>query len=180
MLYGTMRKEVLGAGVAVLIVISLGVGYIAGGGRTTTVTVTTTSDAYQQVANAYEAHLSQFDARNVNDIASGYESNATVEWTGDAQGFAGNYSGSANIKILLGDFVGKSITFSLSNESQSVEVEGNVVVVNSTFSFSGVSPTFGAANGTIAARDVYEPAGGSSWLIASETWNFTQINGQLP
>jgi hypothetical protein len=174
-----MRKEALGVAVAVLVVASLGVGYLAGGGRTTTVTITTTSDAYEQVANAYQAHLSQLEVRDVSALASEYESNATIYWTGAADDVAGNYSGSTSIKILMGNFVGKSVTFSLSNESQSLSVEGSVAVVNSTFSFVAILGA-GVVNGTVAAQDVYEHAGGSSWLIASETWNFIQLKEPFP
>jgi len=147
--------------------------------RTMTVTVTMASDAYDQVASAYENHLLQFDARDVASLGSGYESNATVEWTGDVMGMDGNYSGAANIKILFGSFIGKFLNLSLSNESQSLSVEGNVALVNSTFSFAGTSSLSGKLNGTVVAQDVYEHLGGS-WLIGRETWNFTQFNGQIP
>jgi hypothetical protein len=148
--------------------------------RTTTVTTTETSDAYEQVASAYQAHLLEFDVRNVNGIANEYEGNATVRWTGDIPGLPGNYSGSDNIKILLGASIGKFFNFSLSNENQSIAVKGNVSTVNSTFDFAGYSSVYGPTNGTVVAKDIYERAGSSSWLIASEIWNFTQFNESFP
>lgn len=91
----------------------------------------------------------------------------------------GNFSGSNNIGIALGSFIGKFINFSVSTESQSIEAKGNVSVVNSTLGFQGYSSVVGRVNGTIVAQDVYTHAG-SSWLIARETWNFTQFNAQFP
>jgi hypothetical protein len=145
--------------------------------KTVTVTVTTT-DPYEQVASAYASHLAQFNAGNISAVASGYGSNATVEWTGAVQGMDGNYSGAGNIKILWGSFIGKLLNFSLSNEYQSVGVSGSVPVVNSTFNFQGYNTIEGETNGTVIAQDAYEHVG-NSWLIAHETWNFTQYNVQF-
>lgn len=147
--------------------------------KTATVTVTT-SDAYEQVSDAYAYHFTQLSARNISAIDGGYESNSTVEWLGPSW-FAGvgNYSGSKDIGLALSDFFGKMITSSLSNESQVIGVEGNIWVVNSTFNFRGYEPVVGNVNGTIVAHDMYEHVGGSSsWLISREIWNFTELNFQ--
>jgi hypothetical protein len=48
----------------------------------------------------------------------------TVRWVGDVPGLFGNYSAALEIKILWGSFVGKFTNFSLSNEYQSIMVEG--------------------------------------------------------
>src|ERR1700733_4264710 len=63
--------------------------------RTTTVTA---SDAYSEgeVANAYATHVAQLSGRDITALAGGYESNATVYWTGDAFELAGTYSGVTN------------------------------------------------------------------------------------
>jgi hypothetical protein len=180
----TMRKEALGAAVAVLMVASLGAGYFVGSGRTSTVTSTTsvtitTSDASEQVASAYEAHLMQLSSRNVDALPSEYEPNATVEFTGSQAAGPGNYTGASDIKILWGSFIGKFTNFSLSNQYQSIRVEGNFSVVNSTFDFRGYNSVVGMVNGSVVAQDVYVNVGGS-WLIARETWNFIQFNGQIP
>src|ERR1700730_12006828 len=182
----TRRSEgglivVLGAAVVLIVLLVLQSFLGSGLFSTRTVTVTvTTSDAYEQVAYAYSSHLTQLSTRNIPALMSGYESNATVELTGAASaGMQGNYSGSANIKILLGSFTGKFINFSLSNEYQSVDVKGNVSVVNSTFNFQGYNAVVGNVNGMIVAQDMYERVGGSSWLIAREVWNFTQFNEQF-
>ena len=177
------RDGILAAsGAALMLAVLLVVQSFVGSGlfSTKTVTVTlTTSDAYEQVADAYASHLEQLSARNIPAAVSGYESNATVEWTGVVAGMNGNYSGAANIEILLGgDFFGKLINSSLSNEYQSVGVNGKVPVVNSTFNFQGYSSVEGNVNGTIVAQDTYEHVG-NSWLIAHEVWNFTQYYAQF-
>ena len=170
------------SGAAVMLVVLLVLQSLLGSGllSTKTVSVTvTTSDAYEQVANAYANHLLQFSTRDRTALASGYESNATVEWTGAVTGLVGNYYGAADIEILFGSFTGKFLNFSLSNNYQSVGAKGNVSVVNSTFSFQGYSSVVGQVNGMIVAQDVYEHVG-SSWLIARETWNFAKFNEQFP
>jgi hypothetical protein len=177
------RDGILAAsGAALMLALLLVVQSFVGSGLLSTKTATltvTTSDAYEQVQNAYASHMTVLSTRNPSAVVSGYESNATVEWTGVVAGLTGNYSGAADIKILLGSFIGKFLNFSLSNEYQSVGVKGNVSVINSTFNFQGYSSVVGQVNGTIAAQDVYEHVG-SSWLIARETWNFAQFNEQFP
>jgi ketosteroid isomerase-like protein len=178
----TREGILVASGAAVLLVALLVLQSILGSGlfSTKTVTVTlTASDPYEQVASAYATHLEQLRARNISAIPSGYKSNATVEWTGVDPGMNGNYSGAGNIKILWGSFIGKFTNFSLSNEYQSIQVDGDFSVVNSTFDFRGYDSAVGMLNGSVVAQDVYENAGGS-WLIVRETWNFIQFNGQIP
>jgi hypothetical protein len=136
---------------------------------------------YEEVAGAYSVHLTQLDSRDIVALADGYESNATVELTGAAAlpFMAGNYSGSANIKALWGSFVGRFVNFSVSDENQSIGVEGGAPVVNSTFDFRGYSVVGGNVTGSVIAQDVYVHVN-SSWLIARETWSFTQFNGKFP
>jgi len=141
----------------------------------------TALDASEQVDIAYANHLMQVDARNISALVSGYESNATVEWTGAEAAGPGNYSGSNAINAVLTSFLKtKLVSFSLSNSNQSIVVNGNEsVVVNSTFDFQGYSSVVGIVNGMVVAQDVYEHVGGS-WLIAREIWNFTQFNEAFP
>jgi hypothetical protein len=159
---------------AALIVVQSLVGSGLFSAKTVTVTVTA-PDPYEQVAGAYASHLAQLSARNISAVSSGYESNATVEWTGVDPALNGNYSGAGNIKILWGSFIGKLLNFSLSNEYQSVRIKGSDSVVNSTFDFQGYDAAVGELNGTVVAQDTYGPVGGS-WLIAHEAWNFTRVS----
>jgi hypothetical protein len=136
--------------------------------------------ASEQVASAYADHLMQVEARNVTALVDGYESNATLEWTGAEAAGTGNYSGSTAINAMLTSFLmTKLVSFSLSNPSQSIVANNESVVVNSTFDFQGYSSVVGIVSGRVVAQDVYEHTGGS-WLIARETWNFTQFIEQYP
>jgi hypothetical protein len=166
---------------AVLLVVQSSVGSGLLSFKTVTTTVTT-SNPNNQVADAYADHLLllSVSGRYASPLASEYEANATLELTGIDLAGTGNFSGSNNISIVLGSFIGKFINFSASAESQSIEAEGNVAVVNSTLGFRAYSSVVGQLNGTIIAQDVYEHAGGSSWLISRETWNFTQFKEQFP
>ena len=125
----------IGAALAltILIVLQSFIGSGLFGART--VTVVTTSDDYkfEQVSNAYANHLAQFTTRSIPAIVSGYESNATVEWTGltpgktgNSPGIAGNYSGSASITILTGEFIARLVNFSLSNQNEVLGPEAMV------------------------------------------------------
>jgi hypothetical protein len=171
-------------GAAVMLVVLLVVQLLVGSGLLSTKTVTATVTATnpnEQVANAYAEHLQllPFSGHYVSELVSEYEANATIEWTGIEAAGTGNFSGLNNISLALGSFFGKFINFSFSAESQSIEAEGDVSVVNSTLSFRAYSSVVGQINGTIIAQDVYQHAG-SSWLISRETWDFTQFNEQFP
>jgi hypothetical protein len=173
------------SGAALMLVVLLVSQSFVGSGLLSTKTVTatvTTSNPNEQVANAYADHLLllPFSGHYASPLVSEYEANATIEWTGIEVLGTGNFSGSNDIGIALGSFIGKFINFSVSAESQSIEAKGDVSVVNSTLGFQGYSSVVGRVNGMIVAQDVYEHVGGSSWLIARETWNFTQFNEQFP
>jgi hypothetical protein len=180
----TREGALFASGAAAMFVVLLVLQSLLGSGllstKTVTVTVTTTTDPDEQVASEYASHLAQLTAGNISALASGYENNATVVWTGGGaagSGLDGTYSGATNIGILLGSFVGKLLNFSLSNEYQSIGAKGNAWV-NSTFSFQGYQAEEGKVNGTVLAQDTYEHVG-NSWLIAYEMWNFTQFQGEF-
>jgi hypothetical protein len=181
---GTRRGRdglLVSLGAALVLIVLLVVQSLIGSGllSTKTVTVTlTTSNAYEQVASAYASHVAELDSINIPALASGYQRNATVEWVGMVPGMVGTYSSEPNIEILWGSFLGKFINFSVSKEHQSIGVEGNVSVVNSTFDFRAYSSIVGNVNGSVIAQDVYGHVG-SSWLISRETWNFTQFDEQF-
>lgn len=184
----TRAALLFGAGAAVGLIALLILESLVGGGlfstKTTTVTVST-SDAYKQVSDAYAYHLMQLNHRNISAIVGGYESNATAEWTGarvDLKIMLGvNASGSANITLMWDGFIGKFSNFSVSNEYQSIGAENdNISVVNSTFDFRAYNVVVGNVNGSVIAQDTYKHLSGSLWLIATETWNFTQFNEQFP
>jgi hypothetical protein len=191
-------KTVLLSGVVLLLVGTLA-GYLYGvdstpakttvSTTTMTATVSTVPDAYGQVANTYANQLLQLDARNTSALTSGYESNATVDWKGYANGLQeggsftnralrGNYTGSQEISTLLGAFLTNAEDFLVTNETQTIGPEGNYWVVNSTFDFAGNSSTIGTFEGAIVAQESYVHVG-NTWLIANEMWNFISYDSQF-
>ncbi len=173
-------KAVLIGGVALLLVGALA-GYLYGVDSTQT---KTTTQGYDQVASAYANQLLLLDARNISALVSEFESNATVEWKGYANGLqaghgpgvnrdlAGNYTGSKEISALLGAFLTNANYLLVSNETQTIGAKGSHWVVSSTFHFAGDSNSVGTFKGTIAARESYVRVG-NTWLISNEVWDFT-------
>jgi hypothetical protein len=186
-------KAVLLGGAILLLLVGALAGYlyeVNSTPRTTatasTTTVSAISNAYDQVVSTYVNQLLMLNSKNASAFASRYESNATVEWKGYAQGFeghgglVGNYTGSKNITALLGVLVrGHVGNLLISNETQAIASDGSYWVVNSTFDFAGNSSIVGSFEGAIAAQDVYVHIG-NSWLISRETWNFLNYNEQYP
>jgi hypothetical protein len=151
---------------------------------TTTVTASLPTEDYSQVASAYASHLLMLSSRNVSALLSGYESNATVEWTGQASGLGGNYTGTGNgsgsIGRLLGTFPGNMVNLTLSEDSQpTVGIQGNSMVVGSTFSWNGFNSYDGNISGLVVAQDSFAYAG-NIWLIAHETWTWVSFVCQFP
>jgi hypothetical protein len=173
----------VGAG-TMLIVLLLSQSFIGSGlfstktvTTTATVTVSTIPIAYEQVASAYANRFLLYEAKNVSALLNGYESNATVQWTGQAQPVAGNHTGSNEISTLLGIFPGQMENLTVTIDDQSpVVLKGDYLVIDSTFDFAGYSTVDGNIRGTIAAQDSYAHVG-SSWLIARETWNILRFSG---
>jgi hypothetical protein len=150
---------------------------------------TTTSNAYTaQVTNAYATHVALLSARKAATVADGYESNATIDWTGAVGDMVGTYSGAGNIAVLWASTIGSLKNFSMSSEHESIGVgTGGTYVVNSTLDLLGweyCNPSSGVSgvaslNGTVIAQDVYQHVSNgnsSSWLIVRETWNFAQFD----
>lgn len=179
-------KMVLIGGVALLLVGALA-GYLYGVNSTPTKRTMSASpppDAHDQVASTYANQLILLDAKNVSALVSEFESNATVEWRGYANGLQaghgpavnrdlrGTYTGSQEIGTLLGAFLTNANYFLVSNETQTIGAKGNYWVVNSTFGFTGNSSTVGTFEGTIAAQESYVQVG-KMWLISNEMWDFT-------
>jgi hypothetical protein len=150
---------------------------------TTTVTVSTIPEAYEQVASAHANRLLLLASRNVSAILRGYESNATVAWTGQAAGLQGNYAGIGNrseeIGSVLDIFPGSLTNLTLSHENQTIVGAQGGYRVNSTFYWAGFSPSAGRLSGRIAAQDSYVHVG-NAWLIASETWTWLAFNCEFP
>jgi hypothetical protein len=72
------------------------------------------------------------------------------------------------------------VNLTLSNESQPiVGVQGNHLVVGSTFAWNGYNSRDGYLSGIVAAQDSYAYLG-NTWLIAGETWTWISFDCQFP
>jgi hypothetical protein len=182
----------VGVGAALTLVVLLVLQSLVGSGLLSTRTVTSTTTIttplpagyYDQIVAAYSSHLTAVGSRNVTALLSGYETNATVEWIGNAAGLGGNYTGLGNgsggIGRLLGYFPGNMVNLTLSQESQPmVGVQGSHLVAGSTFSWYGFNSYDGDISGIVAAQDSYAHVG-NTWLIASETWTWISFVCQFP
>jgi hypothetical protein len=193
-----MRREVLGAVMAILVAISLGGGYLYGldsrpGATTTelsTTTVPTPAGANEAIASSFANHILFLSARNSTAIASQYAENATVTWAGvqGAGGFEGIYN-RTEIPVLMNEsFIGGETSFTISNVNRFISVaSGDSAEVYSTFAISGQGDflvaipglEWSAFNATVSAHDSYVySAPNSTSMISNETWIFTSFNTQ--
>ena len=177
----------VGVGAGLTLIVLLVLQSFIGSGLLSTKTVTTTTtlttippvEDYNQVVSVYTNHLSAFSSSSVSAFLSGYQGYATVEWTGDAAGLVGNYTGNA-ITGLITSVLRNMVNSTLSNETQPmVDVQGSYWVVNSTFHWAAYSRVDGNVGITIAAEDSYAHEG-NTWLIARETWTWISFTCQYP
>jgi len=179
----------LGVGV-VLLLVGAFAGYLYGvnsapAKTTTSVTTVASLNGYDQVATAYANQLLLLNSRNASAVASRYESNATIEWTGQAVGLegcglSGNFTGAKNFTALIGVFQARHEgDLIVSNETQRIQPGGSHWVVDSTFNFAGNSSLVGSFEATVAAQDSYAYIG-NSWLITEEIWDVLTITEQYP
>jgi len=167
-------------------------GYLYGVNSTTTKTTTasTSLDAYEQVADSFANHMLSISSRNASAIASQYESNASVIWTGQGTtglafgGMGGTYVGANDIFIIMNaSFIGQGSSFAVGSVTHTiVATSDDSAEVNSSFAFFGQNTSLGGNfNGTVSAQDSYVySASNGGWLISRETWNFLSFNARGP
>jgi hypothetical protein len=183
-------KTLLVSSGVVLLLVGAFAGYLYGVNstpkRTTTETTLVSSlNAYDQLASTYANQLLLLNSRNASAVASRYESNATIEWTGQAVALegcelAGNFTGAKNITALLGAFqTHHEGDLVVSNETQTIGPSGSYWVIRSTFNIAGNSSLVGSFEAAIAVQDSYVHVA-DTWLITSETWNVVNITEQYP
>jgi hypothetical protein len=194
-----MRREVLGAAVAILMAVSLAAGYLYGVDSTpratTTLSTTTTSiqGAYNQVqvVRSFANHMLYLSERNATAIASQYAENATVTWLGvmGAGGLGGVYNGTQIPVLLRASFIcndTSETSFTISDVNSFIAgYSSGSVTVYSTLDMAGQGfhvvaipgLEWSAFNATVSAQDsfVYSASSGA-WMISNETWIFTSFN----
>ena len=182
------RTALAAVGAVALLVGGLA-GYLYGVSSTPPVTVTKADLAsslgvYDQVASAYANRLLLLGSDNGSALARAFESNASVTWRGgpglEGCQLAGNYTGIANITVLMSIFAKyHQGGLLVSEESQTVYPEGPYWMVDSTFNFAGNNSLVGGFGGTVAAQDAYARVAGA-WLVSTEVWNITNYHEQYP
>jgi len=123
--------------------------------------------------------IKDFNTRDVSGLGSFYSSDAAVSWTGNAGGLTGNYNGQANIRILYGSSIGKTLFLNASSadyhESPSNPANVNVTM---TIKLNGNSSVVGTLTSNIAATQQWAYLG--QWQIVKENWDYKTFVVQYP
>jgi hypothetical protein len=184
-----MRREAVAGVIAILVVASLGIGYLSGirarSSETITVTsissVTTTTpiDSIQQVREAYLSYLQDVKSENASIVVDDYTNNATLayEVNNPSGGMGGSNTGSNQIKQFYNQNIFFDNTMNLANESYIVSLSSNEseAIIHSNVTVYGESPDslpnnqngFYVANVALSIGFVHV---GDDWLISSERW----------
>ncbi len=139
-----------------------------------------TNDPASQVRSAYAAHLKDFESEDVTALTAGYQSNATIQLTGNILGLGGDYHSVTNITTLYRFILSRAFfaTVGVTNLNYSVNVKGNEAVVNSTFTMQGNSTSPAIGTGTYVAKVVSGVSYihiGNAWFISKETLDFVTL-----
>ena len=149
------------------------------------------SNASSNVFQSWIAHLSKLQRFDPNSALADYAPNATVVWSGDTQGWGGNYTGRSEIGTILNSWFQEngngtatypialapnSLYLRIDSTNITREASGGISI-GARLDFSGQSRILGAFNGTISSKSVYVPQNGT-WLISREDWHFETFNMQ--
>jgi len=132
------------------------------------------------VKTAVDTWVSDFNTRNVAGLGNFYATDTVVDWSGQASGLAGVYSGQGNVKILFGSSIGKTIILNASIANYA-EKATNPSLVNTTFTVSmfGNSSVVGTLSSTVLVSQQWEYNAGA-WQIVKENWNYQTFVVQYP
>jgi hypothetical protein len=192
------KGVMVGVGAALTLIVLLVLQSLTGTGLFGTKIVTTTIPSLNQATDAvsgrFYQHMLSLDSRNVSEVVSEYEANATITWTSEqvcqCNALDGNFTGVANMTRLMEELLYGinnsysfgTTSFAAQNITQVIEATSDKsVVVNSTFGFFEQSIAFGKINATVSAEDLfsYSPAS-QTWLISHETWDYLSFHEQPP
>jgi hypothetical protein len=181
----------VGGGAAFTLIILLVLQSFIGSGllstRTGTSTVTSTLTIQPPLDPVVYQWAYYLGARDLTNLTNMYAQNATVTWTGEADGLKGTYGGVDNIGILFRSAEGKvsNLTATIGNDSLVVI---NPTETNATFSLTmhGTSPVQGniLIKANVSQEWNYSAVSGTigqeQWQIVKENWNYTTYNIQYP
>lgn len=150
---------------------------------TKTLTETSIATPTEQATDSFGTHMLALEARNLTELLGQYEENATVTWTGNTPGSAGNYYGEAQLQRLFeNSFIVRATTVNVGNLTWSVvATRSGFASVNSTVGFAGFSPVCGPFSIKVSAQDSFAySAMKHTWFISNEVWDYTSFDVQYP
>ncbi len=115
--------------------------------------------------------VAAFNARDASALSNFYASNAVVNWTGQAQGLQGIYTGKENIAILYGSSIGHTDKLIANSTNVQATASGPNVTLSFTLNLAGHSNVVGNLTAKVLVTQVWVQSGGS-WLIQNEVWNY--------
>jgi len=123
--------------------------------------------------------IQDFNARNVDGLASFYTSSSVLLWSGNVGGLKGLYTGAGNIRLLYATTVGKSTSMD-ANISNYAEKTISPTVVNATFVITLLanSTIAGTVTANIDATQEWS-MGSGGWQISKENWAYTHYDSSL-
>jgi len=181
--------------VAVMIFVAIGIAielvYLPKSSAPTSTTTTSTSTycsascppPSSPLKTAVDAWVQDFNTRNVEGLSGFYATDSTVTWLGGGSagsGLDGTYSDQANVRILYGSSIGKTLILnaSISNYAEKPTNPDNVNVTM-IISMNGNSSVVGTMNAVVQASQEWHYTGGE-WQIVKENWNYQTFNVEFP
>lgn len=124
--------------------------------------------------------LGYLNNHNVEALANFYSSSSVVNWTGQAGGLGGIYTGTSNILILyIGSFSHVTNLVVHSSNLSSTAYGQNNVSVNFDLLLQGFSTTLGNLSARIMVSQIWQNQFGT-WIIQHETWNYLSFTTTNP
>jgi hypothetical protein len=124
--------------------------------------------------------LSYLNNRNIEALANFYTSTSVVNWTGDAGGLAGVYTGTSNILILyIGSFAHVTNLRVHTANLSATEISPANITVKFDLLLEGYSTTLGNLTAKIFVTQDWVNQD-RTWYIQRETWNYLTFTTSNP
>jgi len=123
--------------------------------------------------------LNYLNTRNIEALANFYSGSSVVNWTGQAGGLGGTYSGTSDILILyIGSFSHVSNLVAHTSNLSATVYDPSDIALNFDLFLQGTSTTLGNLSASVRVSQDWQNQNGN-WIIQHEIWNylsFTTIN----
>jgi hypothetical protein len=118
--------------------------------------------------------ITDFNNRDASSLSNFYMSTSVVNWTGQAQGLQGIYTGKENIAILYGSSIGHTDKLIANDTNVQATASGPNVTVTFVLNLVGHSNVVGNLTAVVDVTQVWVQSGGS-WSIQNEIWNYQKF-----